>query len=95
MKGLRRNRNPVTIRQPAYRAAPGAPLAVLLKNVVDARAVLAQERQRAGATRGAGDPARAQVLSALKAYTAALEVRGLPVPYALRDELRIQQRVCR
>lgn len=30
------------------------------------------------------------MLSALEAYTAALRELGLPVPYALRDELRTQ-----
>ena len=70
------------------------PLAVLLRDVVDAREDLAHERRGKGAPAGRVE-AQARVLSALEAYTAALELQRLPVPYALRDELRIHQRVRR
>jgi len=39
------------------------------------------------------DAPRARLLLALEAYTAALEARRLPVPYPIRDDLRIQRRV--
>lgn len=77
------------------RSSAVVPLTVLFNDIVDARATLAQERQRTGAPTGSCSEARAQMLCALKAYTAALEGHRLPVPYALRDELRIQQRVSR
>lgn len=71
------------------------PLARLLKDVVDARAALARARMMPGSRTDAGDEARARVLSAIEAYTAALEAQRLPVPYALRDELRIRRGVSR
>lgn len=71
------------------------PLDLLLRDVVLARAMLAAERQRPGKPSGSSDSARVQMVFALKAYTSALEARQLPVPYALRDELRIHQRICR
>ena len=38
------------------------------------------------------DVARTRLLRALEAFTAELEARNLPVPYAIRDDLRIQRR---
>lgn len=70
-------------------------LAALLKDVIDARTTLARARHTTGAPPGSTEVARAQVITALEAYTAALEGQRLPVPYMLRDELRIQQRVSR
>lgn len=78
-----------------HRSSAVVPLTVLFNDIVDARAHLAQARQQRGAPTGSCSEARAQMLGALKAYTAALEGHRLPVPYALRDELRIQQRVSR
>lgn len=68
------------------------PLPVLLRDLAHARAVLAQ-RRHGGAARGSVDDAREQMVVALSSYTAALAAHRLPVPYALRDELRIQLRV--
>jgi hypothetical protein len=68
-------------------------LSVLLNDVVRARATLAQQRRMPQNKLEPSGMARAAMLSALEAYTAALDARRLPVPYALRDELRIQQRV--
>jgi hypothetical protein len=65
-----------------------------MRDVAVARAVLAQHRQ-AGSSRASVDEARAQVIAALSSYTAALAARQLPVPYALRDELRLQLRIPR
>lgn len=77
-------------------SAPGSrPLAWLLKDVVDARASLARARTLLGSPTGAGDHARARVLSAIEAYAAALEAQRLPVPYAMRDELRIRRGMLR
>ena len=39
------------------------------------------------------DAPRARLLLALEAYTAELNARNLPVPYAIRDDLRIQRRI--
>lgn len=85
----------MTIRQHPNGPSPLVPLVVLLRDVVEARARFAQERRQPATPPGSADAARRQMLAALKAYTAALEARGLPVPYALRDELRIHQRACR
>lgn len=79
------------------RPSPGAslaPLSLLMRDVAIARALLAQQRQ-GGASRASVDEARAQVVAALTSYTAALAARQLPVPYALRDELRLQLRIPR
>jgi hypothetical protein len=73
--------------------SPVNPLVMLLNDVVTARATLAQQRRIHQITLQPNGPARAAMLSALEAYTAALGVRRLPVPYALRDELRLHQRV--
>jgi hypothetical protein len=73
--------------------AAGNALAVLLNDVVRARETLAQQRRMPQNKLEPSGMARAAMLSALEAYTAALDARRLPVPYALRDELRIQQRV--
>jgi hypothetical protein len=63
-------------------------LAHLQREVHTARGVLADRRH--GERNPAGvDDARAALLSALEDYTAALERERLPVPYALRDELRL------
>jgi hypothetical protein len=36
--------------------------------------------------------ARTRLLLALEAFTAELDARNLPVPYGIRDDLRIQRR---
>ena len=75
---------------PEQRAA-GAPVGLLLREVVDAREFLAVARTT-------GDPeltrrARSILCHALTSYTRALTQRALPVPYAVRDELRLLQHV--
>ena len=68
-------------------------LAALLADVFDARKVVAQRRHAPG---GSGEPlaaSRLRLLRALEAYADALEVRHLPMPYGLRDELRIYRTV--
>ena len=75
---------------PATSVPADVPLHTLLAQVIRARAELARERH---ANRGpaAMDGARAQMVCSLEAYTGALTTRHLPVPYALRDELRAQR----
>jgi hypothetical protein len=68
-----------------------APVRLLLQEVVHARDLLATARTR-------GDPeltrrARSILCDTLEAYTQALAERALPVPYAVRDELRLLQHV--
>lgn len=65
-------------------------LTALLRDLCRARQVLAQ-RRRGGASKGSLDDARADMVAALSSYTSALSARGLPVPYLLRDELRLYQ----
>lgn len=55
--------------------------------VLDARAVWAEERHFP--RRGTDCSARTELLHALEAYVRSLDQRGRPVPYALRDELRL------
>jgi hypothetical protein len=71
-----------------------APLAPLLKRVVEARALVSRRRDTQ-VHRDDDLAARAELLAALEAYASALESLHLPVPYAMRDEMRIQQRVAR
>lgn len=60
---------------------------VLWDAVLNARAVWAQERLLP--SQGSGCSARNELLYALEAYVRSLDQRGRPVPYALRDELRL------
>ena len=68
---------------------PGVTPASLWDAVLTARAALVHERnlhQRPGEL-----TARAVLLRALEAYVRSLEERSHPIPYALRDELRLQR----
>ena len=57
--------------------------------VLNARAALAHERHL---PQGGLEPtARLALLHALESYVKSLGERGHPVPYALRDELRLQR----
>ncbi len=75
---------------PATSAPADVPLQTLLNHVIVARSALADGR-RANLGAAAMDDARAQMVSSLEAYTGALDNLHLPVPYALRDELRTQR----
>lgn len=57
--------------------------------VLDARALWAHERHLPQKWRQS--QARHELLQALEAYVRSLDERGRPVPYALRDELRLVQ----
>jgi hypothetical protein len=81
-------------------AAPSAPPAAghrlapagLWKAVLSARADLAQERRL---SQGHREPsARVALVGALELYVESLAERGHPVPYPLRDELRLQRQTC-
>ncbi len=61
----------------------------LWHRVLSARTALAQERHLP--QRRLEPAARLALLDALEAYVKSLADRGHPVPYALRDELRLQR----
>jgi hypothetical protein len=65
---------------------------VLWEEVVRARAALADERQLTQGSAAAA--ARTELLRALEAYVESLSARGRPIPYAMRDELRLQRLTC-
>jgi len=68
------------------------PLAALFQEVVSARAAMTVARRAPLGTSSVVDVARTRLLLALEAFTAELDARHLPVPYGIRDDLRIQRR---
>lgn len=60
--------------------------------VLSARVALAHERHQY--QRPSEPTARVALLEALEAYVRSLDERGHPVPYALRDDLRLQRLAC-
>ena len=60
--------------------------------VLSARGAWARERHLP--PKGVEPHARAVLLDALEAYVKSLEKRAHPVPYALRDELRLLRLTC-
>ena len=68
------------------------PLAALFQEVVSARAAMTVARRAPLGTSSVVDVARTRLLLALEAFTAELDARNLPVPYGIRDDLRIQRR---
>ena len=75
--------------RPRPEPRPGVTPASLWDAVLTARAALEHERQLH--QRPAELTARAVLLEALEAYVRSLEERSRPIPYALRDELRLQR----
>ena len=75
---------------PVPPAAPGRidQSTILWNKVVKARSVVAAQRHL---PMRRPSIARAELLSALEAYAASLTDRGRPIPYALRDELRLRR----
>jgi hypothetical protein len=75
-------------------AAPGrrTPPAGLWQAVLKARADLAHKRHLP--RRDLEPSARAALVQALELYVNSLDERGHPVPYPLRDELRLQRLTC-
>ena len=72
------------------RQTPPASLAILLRDVKTQRAGLRAARSCRGAA--AVRQAQDRLAAALKLYVDALDSRHLPVPYLLRDELRLYAR---
>ena len=66
-------------------------LSPLLHEMLSARRLL-EDRRHVAAGTYLVEEARERMLSALERYTAALDTLCLPVPYALRDELRLVRR---
>jgi len=65
----------------------------LFQEVIGARAAMVVARRAPLGRSRVVDAPRARLLLALEAYTAELNARNLPVPYAIRDDLRIQRRI--
>jgi hypothetical protein len=65
----------------------------LFQEVIAARAALTVARRAPLGRSRLVDAPRARLLVALEAYTAELNSRNLPVPYSIRDDLRIQRRI--
>lgn len=77
---------------PEFSTAPerGLTPTALWDRVLSARTALAQERHLP--QRGLEPAARLALLDAVESYVKSLEERGRPVPYALRDQLRLMRR---
>lgn len=69
----------------------GTPLGALLGDVVRARAAVDRARRLQLTSAIEAGHARHDLVLALEAYTSSLDDLGRPVPYALRDELRLQR----
>lgn len=69
-------------------------LVVLRAELTAARAALAADRTGPQTSPAAHQAASAELLHCLQTYVAALTERRLPVPPALRDELRLRQGLC-
>ncbi len=65
----------------------------LFQEVISARAAMTVARRAPLGRSRLVDAPRARLLLALEAYSAELNARNLPVPYAIRDDLRIQRRI--
>lgn len=65
----------------------------LFQEVTSARAAMTIARRAPLGRSRLVDAPRARLLLALEAYTAELNARNLPVPYGIRDDLRIQRRI--
>jgi hypothetical protein len=83
---------PPTAAHPAFGLDP---LNALIQEVLSARAAMTVARRAPLGASNVLDTTRIRLLRALEAYTAALDERHLPVPYAIRDDLRIQRRARR
>lgn len=81
---------PVTSRPEGGLRARQPALTALCRTVLDARAEVRRRRHGTVVPRELADARRALV-TALQDYTAALEKQNLPVPPALRSELRMHR----
>ena len=88
--------DPATAADPATSLDPGAGfdhLMALFQEVTSARAAMTIARRAPLGRSRLIDAPRARLLLALETYTAELNARNLPVPYGIRDDLRIQRRI--
>jgi hypothetical protein len=76
----------------AHPSVGSDPLLALFGEVTNARAAMVVARRAPLGTPSAVEGTRTRLLRALEAYAAALDARHLPVPYGIRDDLRIQRR---
>jgi hypothetical protein len=76
----------------AHPSVGSDPLTALFQEVISARAAMVVARRAPLGTPSIFEGTRTRLLAALEAYAAALDARNLPVPYGIRDDLRIQRR---
>ena len=72
-----------------------ADLAALRADVFAARQAVANERGADRHSPGMVDGVAADLLASLEAYATALELRNLPLPRRMRDELRLRRHLSR
>jgi hypothetical protein len=92
----RRDSDPATAPNPGISLDPGVGfdhLMALFQEVTSARAAMTIARRAPLGRSRLIDAPRARLLLALETYTAELNARNLPVPYGIRDDLRIQRRI--
>ena len=88
------DRDRADIMPPSNGAHPASgldPLTALIQEVISARAAMTAARRVPLGSSNVVKQTRTRLLDALEAYTAELDARHLPVPYAIRDDLRIQR----
>lgn len=76
----------------AHPSVGSDPLVALFQEVTGAREAMVVARRAPLGTPGVVEGTRTRLLRALEAYAAELDARNLPVPYGIRDDLRIQRR---
>ena len=76
----------------AHPSVGSDPLLALFDEVTSARAAMVVARRAPLGTPSVVEGTRTRLLLALEAYAAELDLRHLPVPYGIRDDLRIQRR---
>ena len=76
----------------AHPSVGSDPLVALFQEVTSAREAMVVARRAPLGTPGVVEGTRTRLLRALEAYAAELDARNLPVPYGIRDDLRIQRR---
>ena len=77
------------LTDPATRVPARSQFEVLLEAITTARARLDATRAAPGGHRSARGDAQRDMLAALERYASALNEAGRPLPYRLRDELRL------
>jgi len=75
------------------RVSQSSNLNVLVRRLAAAREALEAERRCTQRQPGRGELQRRHLLACLEDYAAGLVERGLPLPPALRDELRLRRRL--